>query len=302
MELRQIRYFVQVAKLRSFSKASTTLNVSQPALSKQIKQLEYDLSAQLLHRTTRGVSLTAAGETLLKDGEKLLQHGQRVRDKVAQAAQTPSGEVCVAFPPSLAKVARALLNRCQRDYPNIQLHLIEGLSIFLEEWLTLGRIDIAIMSGTAFREGFMLSRIGQEKFYLVGHPTASWAKRSSLKLEEVSQLDLVTTRGFRNTIDQAIASSGYQLRYRYEVDSISLLKELISEGKYATLLPSIVIRQEGFGRLAVIDVTDPEVTRSIVMAMNPISQANFAHRSVRGALEAELKTFLGEAVIRPDHG
>lgn len=296
MDLRQIRYFVQVAKLRSFSKASVTLNISQPALSKQIKQLEEELSAQLLHRTTRGVSLTDAGEVLLKHGEKLVQQAQRLSDKISHAAQTPIGEVSVAFPPSLAKVGHSLLERCRKDYPKVNLHLIEGLSIFLEEWLALGRIDIAVMSGSKFRDGFMLSRIGREKFYLVGHKSSEWRGRPAMTLGEVAKLDLVITRGFRIAIDQSIANSGHELRYKYEVDSISLLRELLFEAKYSTLLPSIVINQEGFGDLAIVDVIEPELTRDIVIATNPISQANFAHKSVRNALEAELKTLLSDVL------
>lgn len=289
MDLRQIRCFIKVAKLRSFSKAAITLNISQPAMSKQVKHLEEELCAKLLHRTTRGVSLTTAGEVLLKDGEKLLEQAQKLTDRVSQAAQTPVGEVSVGFPPSLAKVAQSLMIRCQQEYPKVRLHLIEGLSIFLEEWLALGRIDIAIMSGTKFRDGFMLSRIGREKFYLVGHGKAAWAGQTSMTLGEVAKLDLVITRGFRTTIDQSIATSGHVLRYSHEVDSISLLRELIQEAKFATLLPSIVIRQEDFEEFAIVDVSEPALTRDIVIATNPASHANFAQKSVRATLETELK-------------
>lgn len=296
MDLRQIRYFIQVAKLKSFSNASAALNISQPALSKQIKQLEEKLAAKLLYRTTRGVSLTVPGEVLLKHGEKLLQQAQRLNDRISQAALTPAGEVSVGFPPSLAKVAQGLMARCRDEYPEVHLHLIEGLSIFLEEWLALGRIDIAVMSGTTFREGFMLSRIGREKFHLVGHEGAPWARRPVITFADVAKLDLVITRGFRLTIDQAIAGSGHELRYSYEVDSISLLRELLFEAKYATLLPSIVIGQEGFEGLSVVEVVEPELTRDIVLATNPISQANLAQRSVRAVLEAELKATLADVI------
>lgn len=290
MDLRQIRFFIQVAKLKSFTKAAVSLNVSQPALSKQIRLLEDELSVQLLYRTTRGVSLTEAGEVLLKHGESLLRQAQLLTDKVSNAAQTPAGNVSVGFPPSLAKVAQSLLERCRKDYPKVQLHLIEGLSIFLEEWLTLGRIDIAVMSGSDFGEGFLLSKIGSEKFYLVGHNNSDWAHRKVIPVNELSKLDLVITRGFKQTIGQSISGSKQTIEYKYEVDSISLLKELIFEASYATLLPESVIAQEALGQtMAIVEISEPQLSRDIVIAINPRSRANYAHKTVKEALVEELK-------------
>jgi LysR family nitrogen assimilation transcriptional regulator len=98
LEFKQIRYFISVASLRSFSKAARALNVAQPALSRQVQTLEAELRTQLLFRTTRGVVPTEAGLTLVKMGESLLGYVTQLREEVSRAAEYPMDDVVVGMP------------------------------------------------------------------------------------------------------------------------------------------------------------------------------------------------------------
>ena len=147
MELRQIRYFIHVASLRSFTKAARALNVAQPALSRHIQSLEDELRTQLLFRTTRGVVPTDAGSALLRMGESLLAFVEQMREEVSRAADVPSGNVIVGMPQSISlALAPLLMEECRSRLPMVRLRVTEGLSIFLEEWLNVAKIDVALMT------------------------------------------------------------------------------------------------------------------------------------------------------------
>lgn len=101
MDFRQLRYFVAVAEELSFSAAARRLHVSQPPLSMQVKSLEDELGATLLHRTKRHVELTEAGTLFLEQARRALQHLERAGDVVRQALKGEAGEIRIAFTASV---------------------------------------------------------------------------------------------------------------------------------------------------------------------------------------------------------
>lgn len=301
-DLRQIKYFVQVARLKSFTKAATVLNVAQPALSRQIKLLEEELGTKLLFRTTREVSLTADGERLLEMGGGLLEQMQRIYDTMQNGSTHPHGDINVGVPPSLASsVGRFVFEKCREEFPDIRLRVIEGLSIFLEEWLTLGRIDMAILSGGRKRPDLAIRELGSEPLFLATYSERSIFEQPSLTLSDIAALDnLITTSGFRTTIDDEIAATNIVLKYLYEVDSISMLKNILHAEDCVTLLPASVIYHEGFDKdCRVLRITDPPIFRHIVLATNPARQVGEAARHVQQILEAKTQSVLETFRNRP---
>ena len=294
-DVRQIKYFVQVARLRSFTKAASVLNVAQPALSRQIKLLEEELDTKLLFRTTREVSLTADGERLLEMGGALLTQIQLIYDTMQNGSTHPHGDINVGVPPSLAStVGRSIFETCRGEFPEIRLRVIEGLSIFLEEWLTLGRIDMAVLSGGSKRRDLRIRELGSEPLLLATYSKLSMFERPSLPLSEIALLDnLITTSGFRTTIDGEISATNISLKYRYEVDSISMLKTILHAEDCVTLLPASVIYHEGFDRdCRILQITDPPIFRHIVLATNPARQVGEAAKHVQKLLETQTMSAL----------
>ena len=104
MDLKQIEYFIRIAELGSFTRASIELNVAQPALSRQIRLLEVELGQSLLIRTGRGVNTTEAGKVLLEHGHGVLHQIERVREELSRVRVGLIGRVAVGLPPSLTKI------------------------------------------------------------------------------------------------------------------------------------------------------------------------------------------------------
>jgi LysR family nitrogen assimilation transcriptional regulator len=295
MDLRQISYFVQVANLRSFSRAAEALNIAQSALSRHVQALEAELNCQLLFRTTRGVELTDAGTTLLTMGEALLAQAEDIKTTVQRGHEAPSGNVVVGLPPSVAAVfASRLSEEVHRAYPDITLRIIEGLGWFLEEWLRQGKIDLAVLTDFGDDTNLAMSRLAREEMVLVAGPSTWPHEQSTITLAEASQLELTTTHGFRTVVDKLIANTGIKLRYVEEFDSIPVIIERILSHPLATILPRGYMRHdEATGRLRVLRITDPGITRDLLLANNPRRARTAAMQAVGRIIRSRILDVVG---------
>jgi DNA-binding transcriptional LysR family regulator len=146
MELRQLRYFVAVAEELSFTRASERLHVAQPALSVQVRQLEGELSVELLDRSRRAIRVTAAGEVLLSEARRLLAGLDQTVELVRRTGAGQVGHLVVGFVPSAANEALPpLLRRYGTAHPAVELTLHELAPDALIRGLHEGRLDVCFL-------------------------------------------------------------------------------------------------------------------------------------------------------------
>src|SRR6218665_1367899 len=203
MDLRQIEYFVRVAELGSFTRASVVLGIAQPALSRQVRLLEVELRQSLLLRNGRGVTPTEAGQLLLKHGRSILHQVARAREELGRVSGAAvvggggarPGRVAIGLPPSIAKVLTVPLPRAFRaQLPDAALAISEGLSVAMQELLTTGLLDIALLYNSASGPGMETTALLEEDLFLVqrrspGQPDAE--AQAPLPLDELSRFPLV---------------------------------------------------------------------------------------------------------------
>lgn len=146
MELRQLRYFVAVAEERHFGRAAARLHLAQPALSQQIRNLERDVGAQLIERSSRPVGLTPAGEAVLAEARRTLSQVELAIERTRRAGSGKSGHLTIGF---LGSVGRDLLPKVMTEFnrkrPAVTLELHE--IIFHEQQAAFrdGRLDVGFM-------------------------------------------------------------------------------------------------------------------------------------------------------------
>jgi LysR family nitrogen assimilation transcriptional regulator len=127
MDLKQLEYFVRVAELGSFTRASSVLDIAQPALSRQVRLLEVELRQNLLLRNGRGVTTTEAGKLLLEHGRGILHQVERAREDLGRVRGALAGRVALGLPPSIARVMTVPLTRAFRKrLPSAALSISEG--------------------------------------------------------------------------------------------------------------------------------------------------------------------------------
>ncbi|NBV86486.1 MAG: LysR family transcriptional regulator [Verrucomicrobia bacterium] len=145
MELRHLRYFQAVAEELSYTKASRRLRVAQPALSRVIKEIESELGAVVLERSTSRVRLTQTGEVLLKETALLLERWEEAFRKVRRTASGEEGELRLGYigPPTEPFLGR-LLGEYRRRYPRVSLHLEERTPERVWEMVAKGRLSLGL--------------------------------------------------------------------------------------------------------------------------------------------------------------
>lgn len=148
MDLRVLQYFLAVAREESISAAAQSLHLTQPTLSRQLKELEEELGKQLLIRGNRRITLTEEGMLLRKRTEEILDLVRRTEKEVTQSDDLVGGEVYIGTGETdgMRQIARAA-NQIQREHPGIQFHIVSGDAMDVCERLDKGLLDFGILLG-----------------------------------------------------------------------------------------------------------------------------------------------------------
>ncbi|WP_193334782.1 LysR family transcriptional regulator [Devosia beringensis] len=248
MKLIQLRYFVQVAEIGSFTKAAEKLNVAPPALSRQIKLLEEELGVLLLSRDGRGAEATPAGQELLSRSTQIFQSLYEARRAVMAFSGTVGGDVTLGLPPLFgAAVVPELLIRCRELYPALKIKIMVGMSYAVQEWLLAGRIDFGVVSSlTEVSKLIKTTELASDVLEYVCL-TADATGDGPIEITEVLAMPLIIP-GRENGIGAAIFSAadqeGITLEPLYLIDSIEIIKGLILAGGGSTLLPKFAVAKE----------------------------------------------------------
>jgi LysR family nitrogen assimilation transcriptional regulator len=232
MDLKQLEYFVHVAELGSFTRASGFLQVAQPALSRQIRTLEVELRQTLFDRNGRGVTLTEAGKRLLAHGRGILQQVDRARQDMEDQRGAASGHLAVGLPPSVSRTLTApLVAAFRQRFPRATLTVVEGLSAYMLEWLQIGRIDCAVVYNVAPSPVIDLLPVLDETLYLVvarqaGQPLMG----EPIPVRDLGKLELVMPsrpHSIRMLLETALIAEGCRARVGIEIESVPAILALV---------------------------------------------------------------------------
>ena len=283
MDFRQLRTFTCVAELGSLSKASDTLRIAQPALSRQIKLLEHELRAELFTRNGRGMVLTDAGRMLLARTSGMVRQIDQIRDDIQSAQGPPSGRVVLGLVPTVSCVISArVARRCVEAFPGISLRIVESYSGHLVEWLHRGEMDLAILYGRSADLHLTVQSLGRDHIVAVGPRGSGLSRKKNVDIGWLLRQRLVLpshSHGLRALIEHAAAIKKIKLDVQLEADSFRVLTGLVEEGLGFALLPPSSVRGEvKDGRLEVATLSKP-VTRELIIASpidHPVSTATAA--------------------------
>jgi LysR family transcriptional regulator, nitrogen assimilation regulatory protein len=249
MELKQLEYFRHVAELGSFTRASAFLSVVQPALSRQVRQLEVELGQNLFERNGRGVVLTDAGARLLEHTRGILTQVGRARQDLEDQRNGDSGHVALGLPPSLgASVTVPLVKAFEKQLPNARLATVEGLSAYMLEWLSVGRVDCALVYNATDSGSVEVRPVIDEQLFLVAAPEnvdPRNARAKSIALPHLADYPLVIPsrpHAIRMSVENALAGAGRKIRVAYEIESIPAVIDLVRQGHGFGVLPLNAVR------------------------------------------------------------
>jgi DNA-binding transcriptional LysR family regulator len=269
IDSKRLLYFYHVARTGSFSAAETVLDVAQPAITRQVQQLESELGVQLLERDGRGVSPTQFGNILYKQAERLLGQMSDTFDAIRKAKSNPAGSIKIAASAGfMANHMPEILNQFIKAYPDVQITAIQAPTGEVYDRLSSGDVDIAIISQPPNSRKVTRQKLVTESMYLIVARNHPLAREKVVGREQLQELQLVlpaSEHGIRLNIEKYFASAEMELTTHLRVDSVPLIQALVSQGRFCTILPAIAVSERDAANLVMIPLR-PAATRTLWVA------------------------------------
>ena len=298
MDLRNLRYFVEIVEQGSMKRAAESLYVAQPALSQQVKKLEDELGVKLLSRSVRGVVPTEAGRELLTRARLILDQVHDARQVIQAGNRDPQGSVVLGLPSSIsAALSVPLIVRMQQTYPKVALRVVEGTSGYVLDWLRSGQLDFCVLHGVQRNAGISTTPLFTEELFLIESSRAR-KRRAPVRFAELSKMDLILPgrhHGLRDMLDRLALEHDMVLSPKVEIDAFMLMKELAKLGVGNTVLSRAAVADElARGELCAIPLVAPRVERHMVLARASNRPVSNAVRATTALLEECVRSFDGE--------
>ena len=271
MELRQLRYYVAIVDHGSLSRAAVVLHVAQPALTQQLRALETDLGAQLLHRSAQGVLCTDAGKVFYEHAQAILKQVADARSAVTQSTTRPSGSVTLGLPHSISgALALPLLMAVRTSYPEIVLQLTEEISGNLAEQLKSGRINLAVLFDDGQLAPFASTPLIEEDLLFICRAGSAFGRAGpTVALADALATTLILPaqqQGVRPRIENQARAHGLALSHVIEMNSIAILKSALLADMGATILPlAPLLADIDSGALVARPLHSPAMSRTVTL-------------------------------------
>lgn len=245
MDLREVRTFVAVADLGTVSRAAEQLHLTQPALSRQIANLESELGLKLFDRVGRRLLLTSEGAQLVAECRGLLNYSRAVRERASGLKRGDAGMLRVSASPHLIEgLLPDFLREYARRYPNVQVRLVEAVGPRVLEMLEKGEIDLAQMVAralTADQRGFGAYPLAPMEMLAACHPSLKLGKNGAIEIRALASHPLLqATEDFamRRSFDSACRLAGFTPNYVLECRSPHALLAMAQAGHGVAIIPS----------------------------------------------------------------
>jgi len=291
MNLKHLESFVRVAELGSFSKAARVLDVAQPALSRQVRQLETDLRATLLLRNGRGVALTDAGKRLFEHGVQILQQVALAREDLGTQRDAAVGHITIGMPPSIGRqLTLPLIEGFRERLPRARLTLVEGLSAHIAEWIAGGRADLGLLYNPDAQPALEITPLLTERLCLV-QAAGSRKRRQPVRLAELPDYPLILPerhQAIRRLLETHAVQAGVKLHIAWEVSSVPAIIDLVCAGTGCAVLNASAVTASGRAReLLARPIVAPELPSVLCLAQSATKPPTPLTRQA-GALLTEL--------------
>jgi len=263
MELRQLRYFVEVARLKSYSLASKSLFITQSTISQQIQKLEEELDVELLIRDTRHVALSDYGEQFYDYAIKVLKDAQAGIDRIRDVRNLQVGTLSIGATHSFAPLLRQTIMDFNRLYPGIRLNIVSISKEVLHQQLIDRDLDLAL----SYRSSIIDERIESHLLFssrlcLVARKGVLVKVPDKIHITDLSKYPLtLPAKGLqaRDTLETIMFGSDIKLDIRLEMNSIHSILDFVANSSTMTLISSEAVHDRNSFDVVPIDHPDSKM-------------------------------------------
>lgn len=272
LELRQIKYFIEVAKREHVTEAADALHVAQSAVSRQIFNLEDELGVDLFIRKGRTIKLTSIGKVFLEHMEQAMNVIDDARQIINEYIDPEKGTIHIGFPSSLTTyILPTAISAFRDEYPNVKFSLNQSSYHGLTEAVAKGDVNIALLGPVPTdlkdMKGTILFTENMVALLPITHPLA---KAPSLTLNELRDDSFVLfPEGYilREIVVKGCQQLGFRPKVSFEGEDIDSIKGLVSAGLGVSLIPEITLVDNLPRATVMVPIKEPSITRTVGMVI-----------------------------------
>lgn len=268
-KLRQLEYLVALADARTFREAATATHVTQPTLTQQIQALEKRLGAILVKRNTTPVELTPLGRDVVRRARRVLMEVADIRKIGRLGDQGVAGIVKLGISPTLGPyIMPEAVARLHRRFPDLRLHLVEGVLASQLAALRRGELDMLIATKAVSGSDLEWNRLFREPLHLVAPPDHPLAGRAGLHAGDLAGAEAIglgAGHALQEKVIELCGMFGIRLEYDYQGSSLDSVCQMVASGLGLAVLPELYLRSAVGGRNVVtrLNVADWDASREI---------------------------------------
>ena len=297
MNLHQLEIFLAVARHRHFSKAAAELDLTQSAVSMQIKQLEEELGVPLFDRLGKTTHLTTAGMILEEHASRILGWVREIYQSIEELQGLERGSVAVgaSTTPGIY-ILPAILGAYKRQYPQVELDYQIADTQQIEQMVVLNQLDFGVVGGHLIKQDLRIEPYLTDELILVVGADHPFAKGEDVTLERLQSVPFILRqKGFatRKVIDEAFEKRELKLNVIMELRDPESVKQMVIAGLGATIVSKYAVRYEVKGGYLVhVPVQGFPFTRQLVIVSHRDKRFSVAAQTLLELLHASRKTGL----------
>ena len=247
MDIRALRYFVELVREKSFTRASEKLFVTQPTISKMIRNMEEELGQPLLNREGHSFTLTDSGQVLFAHGQLILAQMQQLEAELADLQSLQHGRLALGIPPMVGHVYADLIRAYRSRYPKVELSIVEYGGRRIEQAVLEGELDLAITMLPTREEG-VLSALELDCYpiQVVLPDLPRWRGGSEIRLADLQEEPfLLYTQAFTlsERLEQACQQAGFTPQVAARSSQWDFLTAMVRSGMGVAFLPEPICRR-----------------------------------------------------------
>lgn len=271
MELRQLSYVIQIAKDKNFSRAAEKLHIAQPSLSQQLSKLEQELNVMLFRRTTNNVEPTEAGEVFVEKAQHILDAVEQLRQEMDDMAQMRKGKLVVGtLPITGAHILPLVLPRFGKQYPQIEVVLVEDTTAKLEQLTASGGTDVSLLTLPLIDANLSCEPYMEEEIRLAvprNHRLAQVTEPIDLNdLKDEPFIALKRGQGFRQITVDLCEQAGFSPNIVFESTNIDTVQALVAAEMGIAFVPNMLTKTANYDYTPTYLRITSHPTRTLVIA------------------------------------
>jgi DNA-binding transcriptional LysR family regulator len=262
LDIRHLSYFIEVAKYKSFTKASKSLHLSQSTLSKVVKSLEEELNVELIDRTVKRIELTDAGEIVLAQGEMIMESLNDLSTHLYDLMNLKKGKIKIGIPPIIGFLFFPKIIKEFNDlYPDIKIRISEDDSNRVQQEVRDGTLDLGVVMLPVDVKEFEVVPFVNNELSLFVHHSHPLAQREKVEMKELQNETFILLKQhlFKEFIIQECLRAGFRPEIAYEISEWNFVSEMISENLGVSIFPKPLAQKIDYELVKAIPFEHPSI-------------------------------------------